>query len=142
MPAYLKQYVTEFHYLFDQIVCCAAEEPFTSGHHCFFNFGNNLRKFFEIYLFFKYPWSEDSSDYNRRVEKFFEVDLAVEPLANRLTNELSHAGEVFDRSMRPVDYGEISRLARFVMKKLRSTDSEQYQALLDAVGKTDPITIA
>lgn len=140
MPAYLKQYVTEFHYLFDQIVCCALEDPATSGHHCFFNFGNNLRKFFEIYLFFKYPWSENSGDYNRRVEKYFETDLAVEPLANRLTNELSHGGEVFDRSVRPVDYDEICKLAEFVLKKLRSSDADQYQALLDAVGKADPLT--
>lgn len=139
MPAYLKQYVTEFHYLFDQIVCCAVEDPAASGHHCFFNFGNNLRKFFEVYLFFKYPWSEDSGDYNRRVEKYFEADLAVEPLANRLTNELSHGGEVFDRSVRPVDYDEIGKLAKFVLKKLRISDAEQYQALLDAVGKSDPL---
>jgi wobble nucleotide-excising tRNase len=140
MPAYLKQYVTEFHYLFDQIVCCAVEDPATSGHHCFFNFGNNMRKFFEIYLFFRYPWSDGSRDYNRRVEKYFEADLAVEPLANRITNELSHGGEALDRCMHPVDYEEIGKLAKFVMKKLRASDSEQYQALLNAVGKSDPLS--
>lgn len=139
MPPYLKQYVTEFHYLFDQIVCCAVEDPAISGHHCFFNFGNNLRKFFEVYLFFKYPWSEDSGDYNRRVEKYFEADLAVEPLANRVTNELSHGGEAFDRSIRPVDYEEIVKLAKFVLKKVRASDAEQYRALLEAVSKPDPL---
>ncbi len=138
MPAYLKQYVTEFHYLFDQIVCCALEDPATSGHHCFFNFGNNLRKFFEVYLFFKYPWSA-GNDYNRRVEKYFEADMAIEPLANRITNELSHSGEVIDRTMRPVEYDEISKLAKYVLRKLRASDAEQYQALLDAVSKTDPL---
>ena len=140
MPAYLKQYVTEFHYLFDQIVCCALEDPATSGHHCFFNFGNNLRKFFEVYLFFKYPWSA-GNDYNRRVEKYFEADMAIEPLANRITNELSHSGEIIDRTMRPVEYDEIAKLANFVLKKLRSSDSDQYQALLDAVSKPDPLPV-
>jgi wobble nucleotide-excising tRNase len=138
MPAYLKQCVTEFHYLFDQIACCALEDPATSGHHCFFNFGNNLRKFFEVYLFFKYPWST-GNDYNRRVEKYFEADMAIEPLANRITNELSHSGEVIDRTMRPVEYDEISKLAKYVLRKLRASDAEQYQALLDAVSKTDPL---
>lgn len=140
MPFYLRQYVTEFHYLFDQICACTHPDNMTENHHCFFSFGNNLRKFLEVYLFFKYPFCEKSqSDYNKRLERFFDEDPATEPMVTRLTNELSHEGEAFDRCIRPIDHAEISKMAIYVLKKIKAQDADQYTDLLQATGWQDPL---
>jgi wobble nucleotide-excising tRNase len=140
MPFYLQQYVTEFHYLFDQICACTEASKITEGHHCFFSFGNNLRKFLEIYLFFKFPFCEDSQrDYNRRIGRFFDDDPASEPMVMRVTNELSHGGEVFDRSVRPIEHAEISKMAFYVLTKIKIQDPDQYSDLLQATKRTDAL---
>ena len=56
MPKYLKEYVTEFNYLFHQLYKCSVIEVIDDSNYItFYNFGNNARKFFEIYLYYKYP---------------------------------------------------------------------------------------
>ncbi len=139
MPDYLRNYVTEFHFLFDQLCICCDTTNATSSHHSFYNFGNNLRKFLEVYLFFRFPFSFNDGDGNRRMEMFFDDDPAVEPLVDRLVNELSHLGGAIDRGMQPIDYEEITRMSRYVLKKMKSRDAVQFNELLRAVGKSDPI---
>lgn len=140
MPFYLRHYVTEFHYLFDQICACTDAANIAVDHHCFFSFGNNLRKFLEVYLFFKFPFCENSNgDYNRRIERFFDDDPATEPMVIRITNELSHGGEVFDRSVRPVEHAEISKMAVYVLGKVKASDPVQYADLLQAARRLDPL---
>ncbi len=53
MPLYLKEYVTEFNYLFHQIYKCAKKDFPTDNPEYYYDFGNNLRKFLDIYLFFQ-----------------------------------------------------------------------------------------
>ena len=56
MPKYLKDYVTEFNFLFHQIYRCAnAQVDSGSNHDCYYNFGNSARKFLEAFLYYKYP---------------------------------------------------------------------------------------
>ena len=63
MPKYLKDYVTEFNFLFHQIYQCAnANADDENQHGLFYNFGNNTRKFLEAFLFYKYPNSNDKDD--------------------------------------------------------------------------------
>jgi wobble nucleotide-excising tRNase len=61
MPSYLKNYITEFNYLFGEIYTCSDPANAATEYHCFYNFGNNLRKFLEAFLFFKYPFSVNDS---------------------------------------------------------------------------------
>lgn len=137
MPNYLKLYITEFNYLFAEICKCAGAD---GDHHCFYNFGNNLRKFLEAFLFFKYPFSNrDQEDYNKRIVEFFQGDPCDATLVQRLTNELSHLGGSFDRSGEPVDHAEMTKLATFVLIKIRGNDLRQYQCLLESVNQVDPL---
>ncbi|MBA6232427.1 MULTISPECIES: AAA family ATPase [unclassified Colwellia] len=134
MPKYLRNYVTEFNYLFGEIYTCSDETNKVTHYNSFYNFGNNLRKFLEAFLFFKYPFSQDESkDHNLRVEKFFADDLGAEPLVQRIVNEFSHLSEQFDRSVEPIDHAEIARLAQFVLKKLKDNDEEQFDCLTESV---------
>jgi wobble nucleotide-excising tRNase len=140
MPSHLKQYYTEFNFLFGEIHTCTEPANNATHHHCFYSFGNNLRRFLEAYLFFKYPFTEGGADkhYDQRISRFFGGDIGTETLIQRLTNEYSHLGQMFDRSMQPVDCDEIAKVARFVLNTIRDSDFEQYTCLLESIGKTDP----
>jgi wobble nucleotide-excising tRNase len=137
MPSYLKDYITEFHYLFHQIYKCKDQAASYTSHEPFFGFGNNLRKFLEAFLFFKYPYHDDKSDSLERIRKFFgEEDTAI-ALVNRLTNEFSHAAEIPDRSFKPVEIPEIARVANYVLDKIYAADAIQYNALLKSIGEPE-----
>lgn len=135
MPHYLKDYVTEFNYLFHQIYKCSEADISKHGHECFYNFGNNLRKFLEAFLFYKYPVKYNNEKSTHKLKMFFGDENSSTALANRISNELSHLEEVFDRSMRPIDIPEIPRLAKYVIEKMKEKDKEQYDALMESIGE-------
>jgi len=133
LPKYLRDYATEFNYLFEQIVKCSKASQ-SDPHETFYNFGNNLRKFLEAYLFYKYP-SNDSDQ--ERLRLFFGNDPQAALVSGRITNELSHLKGQFDRSMAPIEIPEIPRLATYVLDKMFKKDPEQYNALLSSIGETE-----
>jgi len=134
MPNYLKNYVTEFNYLFHQIYKCSiAEENDINEHSLFYNFANNTRKFLEAFLFYKYP-NADINDKDKLL-KFFEGDKQAVTLADRIDNEYSHLEGLFERSMRPVDIPEMRTMAQYILKKIKEKDEEQYDALLKSIGE-------
>ncbi len=133
MPKYLKDYVTEFNYLFHQIYKCAqAQLSCDENHDCFYNFGNNARKFLESYLYFKYPNAQDKDD---KLCRFFGDDVLASALANRINNEYSHLAGLFERSMLPIDVPEMKATAIFILKKIEEKDPEQYSAFLQSIGE-------
>jgi len=136
MPDYLKKYITEFNYLFHQIFRCSKAENAAVYPEAFFSFGNNLRKFLEAYLFYKYPSHEDGI---RRLSKFLGDDQVAIALTNRLDNELSHLEEAFDRSVKPIEQPEIITLANFLLNKLFETDKDQYNSLLKSIGEPERV---
>jgi wobble nucleotide-excising tRNase len=141
MPPYLKNYITEFNHLFGEIYTCSDPANAATKSHCFYNFGNNLRKFLEAFLFFKYPFSVyDQQDYNLRIAKFFKDDPSTEALVQRLTNEFSHLGGIFDRSSQPIDHAEICKMAKFVLRKIKDNDCDQFKCLLESIDKPDPFS--
>lgn len=134
MPNYLKNYVTEFNYLFHQIYKCSiAEENDIDEHSLFYNFANNTRKFLEAFLFYKYP-NADINDKDKLL-KFFEGDKQAVTLADRIDNEYSHLEGLFERSMRPIDVPEMRTMAQYILKKIEEKDKEQYDALLKSIGE-------
>ncbi|ELY22660.1 AAA family ATPase [Vreelandella titanicae] len=138
MPSYLKDYITEFHYLFHQIYKCKDPENAHINYEPFFGFGNNLRKFLEAFLFFKYPYHDNRNDAFERIKKFFgeEEDTAI-ALVNRLNNEFSHLEAVPDRGFKPVEIPEISKVANYVLDKIYAADQDQYNALLKSIGEPE-----
>jgi wobble nucleotide-excising tRNase len=130
MPKYLKNYVTEFNYLFSQVHACANSTAQEIGHESFYNFGNNLRKFLEAYLFYRFP---NNLTNDEKLKLFFGGNQIATSLANRVNNELSHLEEIFDRSMRPLDVPEITSLANFVLNTINNKDPDQYNALIESM---------
>lgn len=143
MPNYLKNYITEFNFLFEQIYNCAKAEIITDeNHHIYYNFGNNARKFLEALLFYKYPSKIENQTQNansKRLLKYFGDDQQATLLTDRVNNELSHLEEIFDRGMNPIEIPEIKRVAQFILDKMAFKDEEQYNALLESIGISQAI---
>ncbi len=59
-------------------------------------------------------------------------------MVKRLAHEQSHLGGVFDRGAQPIDHAEISKVATFVLKKIRENDRDQFTCLLESIDKPDP----
>lgn len=141
MPTYLKDYITEFNYLFHQIYKCRNQDAAQGAHEPFYGFGNNLRKFLEAFLFFKFPYHDDKNDAFERIKKFFgEEDATAIALVNRLNNEFSHLESIPDRGFKPVEIPEIAKVANFVLDKIYETDPAQYNALLKSIGEPERVS--
>lgn len=132
MPSYLKDYVTEFNYLFHQIYKCSSINSVDDTNYItFYNFANNARKFFEIYLYYKYP---DQGMNESTLRLFFGEDKIPAILSDRINNEYSHLCGVFERGATPVEVPEMQTAARQIIERLKE-DEEQYTALLNSVGE-------
>ena len=133
MPKYLKDYVTEFNFLFHQIYLCAnADTDDETQHSLFYNFGNNTRKFLEAFLFYKYPNALDRDD---KLTRFFGDNRQASSMTDRINNEFSHLEGLFERSMIPIDIPEMKKTADFILRKIREKDNDQYEALLISIGE-------
>lgn len=137
MPQYMVEYVTEFNYLFKQIYECATIEKITDANYSiFYNFGNNARKFLEIYLYYKFPdmygKNKDEDAQRERRKKFFGE--GVEPIyTNRLINEYSHLCGIFERGESIIDIPEMKTVASLILTKIEKNDKEQYDALVRSI---------
>ncbi|MHA0856446.1 AAA family ATPase [Paenibacillus sp. CMAA1364] len=129
MPRYLKEFGTEFNYLFSCIYKCSCITTVDdSNYELFYNFGNNARKFLEIYLYFKYPdFSED------KLERFFGDDKVPPILIDRINNEYSHLQGSIERATMPVEVPEMVSTAKLIIDKVKE-DGDQYSAFMRSIG--------
>ena len=134
MPSYLKKYVTEFNYLFHQIHKCASLDAIDDTNYVtFYNFANNARKFFEIYLYYRYP---DQGMTPETLSAFFGEDSIPAVLTDRINNEYSHLSGVFERGASPVEVPEMQTVARQIIERLKQ-DNDQFSSLMRSVGEAD-----
>jgi wobble nucleotide-excising tRNase len=133
MPSYLKEYVTEFNYLFHQIHKCASLDAIDDTNYVtFYNFANNARKFFEIYLYYRYP---DQGMTPETLSTFFGEDSIPAILTDRINNEYSHLSGVFERGASPVEVPEMQTAARQIIERLKQ-DGDQFTSLMKSVGES------
>lgn len=145
LPKYLSQYTTEFNYLFEQIYNfqnIENEQDEDKKIMLAYNFGNNLRKFLEIYLFFKYPCIEQDNSDTSKMAKFFNNSTLTASLVNRYQNEYSHLKDMIERGMKPIDITESKKIAKFVIETIKTKDNEQFNALLKSIDKSGDINNA
>ncbi|WGO98682.1 AAA family ATPase [Saccharophagus degradans] len=134
MPSYLKEYVTEFNYLFHQIHKCASLDAVDDTNYVtFYNFANNSRKFFEIYLYYKYP---DQGMNENTLAMFFGQDSIPAVLTDRINNEYSHLCGVFERGATPIEVPEMQSAARLIIQRLKQ-DSAQFSSLMRSIGEAN-----
>ena len=140
MPKYLKEYITEFNYLFHSIYKCAkAKDTNDDNYFIFYNFGNNLRKFLDIYLYYKFPDGiSEMKSYMDKISNLFGDKVAVY-LTDRLVNEQSHLSGTFERGEKPIDVPEIQSVAQRILEVIKREDQEQYKSFLKSIGETETI---
>jgi len=132
MPKHLRNYATEFNYLFHQIYRCSQiEDVNDSNYTTFYNFGNSARKFLEIYLYYRYP---DQGMTEETLARFFDDERIPAVLTDRINNEYSHLSGVFERGATPVEVPEMLAAARQIVERLKQ-DSDQFSALLRSIGE-------
>jgi hypothetical protein len=133
MPKYLKKYVTEFNYLFNQIYNCSVIKDVTDKNYSvYYNFGNNARKFLEIYLFYKYP---DDTEEIEKLKLFFGTEPIPAILTDRINNEYSHMCACFERGSTPVDAPEMKSTAQLIIQRIKFLDNDQYEALIKSINE-------
>lgn len=131
MPKYLKEFGTEFNYLFSCVYKCSCITTVDdTNYELFYNFGNNARKFMEIYLYYKYPdYSED------KLQRFFGEENVPPILIERVNNEYSHLSGSIERATMPVEVPEMVSVAKLIINKIKE-DSDQYAAFMNSIGIT------
>jgi wobble nucleotide-excising tRNase len=133
MPNHLKDYITEYNFLFKEIYDMAKmlsgekykmyENNFTQ----FYNLPNNMRKFLECYLFYRYPNTNEPLKY---LSKIF--DGHVPALVNRVINEYSHLSWG-DRGTIAVDVNEAETVSKEILKAIKNKDQDHFEALCNSV---------
>jgi len=113
MPIYLSKFLTEFNFLFNQIYQCATVNQIDdSNFHLFYNFGNNARKFLEIYTFYKFP----SPTYQLDAQlKAFWGEQIHKNLTDRIHNEYSHMTGVLERGETISEQPEMQKSAKAII---------------------------
>ena len=122
--------------MFREIYMCSKMKVVdNSNFQSFYNFGNNARKFLEIYLFYKYP---DETEERIKMEKFFGKDKVPVLFSERINNEYSHLKENVSRGFTTVDVPEMNNVAELIITAVKTNDMEQYNALLNSIGVNTP----
>lgn len=135
MPNYLERYATEFNYLFENIYKCANINTWNDeNYHILYNFGNNARKFLEIYIYYQYPIVAQNID--ERLDKFFGQGN-IPTFLNRINNEYSHLDGGLERGAIPIDYSEAQLCAKVILDKIEEKNLEQFKALKESIGIID-----
>lgn len=138
MPKYLQVYTTEFNYLFECIYKCSQINSINDDNfNLIFNFGNNARKFLEIYLYYQYPHTYTGSsdkDHILRLEKFFGANSIPDFFINRINNEYSHLSGGLERGNMPIEVAEMQLCAQAILNKIEEKNPEQLQALQESIG--------
>ena len=135
MPKYLKDYVTEYNFLFQQIHQIASpvrgdkQVLYGNIYSHYYNIGNNMRKFLECYLFYRYPDTDDPIKSHLR--QLFDGTVPSE--VNRIVNEFSHLVWA-ERGMRVVDVPEIEKAAKHILSAIKNKDPEHFETLCNSVG--------
>ena len=135
MPDHLKDYTTEFNYLFNTIyslyknVSGDRSRQLENTYNQFYNIPNNIRKFLEYYLFYKYPNSKSPLD---NLDKLFDGNTPA--LLNRVVNEFSHLTFI-DRGWAPLDVSEVEECVKLIIEMIQRKDMEQYIALKSSIGE-------
>ncbi len=133
MPIYMKNYFSEFNFLFHQLYLCASEENINDqNYNIFYNFPNNARKFLELYSNFHYPDGFSNTDTEKL--QFLWGEHLVFTFTDRINNEYSHLAGIFERSFTPLEQPEMHKASFAILKKIIELNPKQYEGFLKSIG--------
>jgi wobble nucleotide-excising tRNase len=122
MQPHLKEFVTEFNCLFAEMYEMYKEVrgnrawKITNTYNTFYRLPNTIRKFLELYLFYRYP-SQD----NLTTKLKLMFDDNVPTLINRIINEYSHLSYI-ERAWKPFDVPELETCVKVIFVSASKDD--------------------
>lgn len=132
MPYHLREYITEFNYLFQEMYAMykpikgdkqkRVENSYTN----IYSLPNNIRKFLELYTFYRYPTNDSLM---KRLEMMFDGHVPI--LVNRIVNEFSHLTFI-ERAWKPFDVPELDKVVNQIFDKMKEIDEKQFLALIES----------
>ena len=131
MPKHLRLNTTEYIYLFKQIYNIAKPyenlddkiKDYEENYTLLYNIGNNMRRFMESYLSFRYAGENDPL---YLLNDFFSEVVGSQ--LNRASNEYSHLSWL-EKGSSLLDIPEAERLAILILKGLKNNDITHYNSL-------------
>ena len=131
MPKYLKEHGTEFNHWFECIYKCANMTTVNDNSvYLFESFGNNARKFLETYLYYRYP---DKESFEKHLSRFFGETGIPPIIVRKVSDEMSHGDGDLENHNVPFDEPEVIDAAKILIKRLKTIDEDQYNALVSSI---------
>lgn len=126
LPTLLLKFKSEYNYLFS-LLKNFNDSNDKGNFDQLYLLPNILRRFFELYLFMRYP---DGKKFKEKADKFSEGSSEIDKktIALKIMDEYSHE-ENPEHSMRFPDMQELTTAVEFILKSLEEKDKEHYDAL-------------
>lgn len=129
LPIILQNFKSEYNYLF-YILNEFNQSNDKNSFEQLYILPNILRRFFEMYLFMRYP---DGKKIEAKIEKFFGNDTSNKKLmALKIMDEYSHE-ENIEHSLRFPDINELIISVEFILNAIKLKDKEHYDALNETI---------
>jgi len=129
LPVVLGKYKSEYNYLFS-ILKSFNELNDKSNFELLYLLPNISRRFFEAYLFMRYP---DGRKFNRKAETFLkDQNISDRQKTIKLIDEYSHE-ENPTHSRKFPDIEEVEDAIMFILKTIEEKDNGHYKALCDSL---------
>lgn len=127
IPAVLLKFKSEYNYLFS-ILKSFNESTDKSKFELLYILPNILRRFFEAYLFMKYP---DGKKFKEKANNFL-TDCENKKVVLKLMDEYSHEEDPTHSQKFP-DIQEVEQAVHIILNELKKKDSEHFSALNDSL---------
>ncbi len=129
LPNILLKHKSEYNYLFSILEAFNASNN-KSNFELLYLLPNILRRFFEAYLFMKYP---DGKKFKDKANKFLEgTNVSARQKTLKLMDEYSHE-ENPTHSKKFPDTEEVSDAIRFILETIKEKDKDHYEALVNSL---------
>jgi wobble nucleotide-excising tRNase len=129
LPAVLLKYKSEYNYLFS-IVKSYRESKDKSNFGLLYLLPNVLRRFFEAYLFMKYP---DGREFKKKIETFLkDKNISDKQKVLKLMDEYSHEEDPTHSQKFP-DIKEVEDTIKFILETIEEKDKEHCEALKNSL---------
>ena len=129
LPNVLLKYRSEYNYLFS-ILKLFIESNDKSNFELLYLLPNVVRRFFETYLFIKYP---DGKKYDIKTKTFLkDTNISNKQSTMKLIDEYSHE-ENPEHSQKFPDIVEVENAVSFILGTIKNKDKEHYEALCESL---------
>lgn len=129
LPNVLLKYRSEYNYLFS-ILKLFIESNDKSNFELLYLLPNVVRRFFETYLFIKYP---DGKKFDIKTKTFLkDTNISNKQSTMKLIDEYSHE-ENPEHSQKFPDIVEVENAVSFILGTIKNKDKEHYEALCESL---------